>query len=163
MYRSWYWQSARSLERRDQKSCSSHYTARSTTGKRLLGRAPAGHAHGIPKPLYFLMLRSSLRPGHPGLQDKVSPRTMHPAHHHTGTKPGVPKVGCREAVPGGTQDPRAWAGQGSSPPESSTAKAHCSGQREREQTARWLCSPQRQRNVCSGESVEAKTRSVRPE
>lgn len=96
-------------------------------------------------------------------KDKVSPRTVHPAQHHTGTKPGIPKAGCWEAVPRGTQGPRAQPGQGSAPPESSRAKVHCCGQQEREQAERQLCSPQHQWNICSGESVEAKTRSMRPE
>lgn len=151
MCRIWYWQSAHSLERGDRKSCSSHYVAPSAMGKGFPGQTLAGQPHGIPKTLYFCS------------------RIQCPQELHTqlstiqGQNLVSPKPGCHKAVPRDTQGQLGQAGQGSTPPESRTAGAHCSGQQEREQTERQLHSPQRQQNICSGKRLEAETRSVRPE
>lgn len=66
-------------------------------------------------------MRSNIRPGHPGFCMQLL---------HAGTKPGVSKGGCCEAMPMGTQGSQAPAGQGSSPLEKRTIRAHHSGKQE---------------------------------
>lgn len=124
MCRTWYWQSAHSLEGGYQKPVAGVTQHQAPQAKCSEGE-PWPSMHMAPLNLFIFSCEEQHQARAPWALG--SQKTMHPPLHDAGTKPGVSKASCHEAMPTCTQGSQALAGQGSSPPESRTARAHHCG------------------------------------